>query len=90
MPYNARLAYGFGMDHKTIIEDLGGHKAVAGALRVRENAVCHWKARGIPPFYWQDIVEIARQNDKDIPTIDMLRAGRRMKRHPVGQSEVSA
>jgi hypothetical protein len=73
------------MDHRTIIEDLGGHKALADALGVRENAVCHWKSRGIPPFYWQDIVDLARSDKKDRPTIEMLRSGRQMKHHSAPQ-----
>lgn len=70
------------MDHKTIIEGLGGHKGVATALGVTETTVYHWKYRGIPPYYWDHIVSIARRKSEESSLdIETLRAGRIMKRH---------
>ena len=67
------------MDHRTLIEVLG-HRRVANALGVRDNAVSHWKSRGIPPFYWPDIVSMAAEADCPVD-IETLRSGRQMKRH---------
>jgi hypothetical protein len=67
--------------HWSLIERIGGHKSVASALGIREAVVCHWKSRGIPPFYWQYIEDLARARNEEGITVETLRAGRPNKIH---------
>ncbi len=48
------------MQHRDIIDELGGHRELALALGYRPNRVLKWRIRdSIPPVVWPLIVDIA-------------------------------
>jgi transposase-like protein len=44
--------------HARILEELGGHKRVAGLFGIAENTVSKWRRRGIPARHWHRIVAL--------------------------------
>jgi hypothetical protein len=44
--------------HARIMDELGGAQRLASLLRMKENSVRKWRARGIPARHWHRIVAL--------------------------------
>ena len=55
------------MEHITLIEKLGGSRAIADTLGLKINRVSNWSSRGIPwPYRWK-IAEMAKKKRIAVP-----------------------
>jgi DNA-binding transcriptional regulator YdaS (Cro superfamily) len=61
------------MDHKQLIEALGGHTALAAALGVDVNRVCQWKIRGVPSKRWHEVLALADAASIAVTAADLAR-----------------
>jgi hypothetical protein len=56
----------------SIILELGGTRAVAGALTQSESTVSGWRTRGIPVPHWAGVVALASERDVSGVTLESL------------------
>jgi hypothetical protein len=63
------------MDHRAVIEELGGYEAVAKGLGCHRARVSHWKSNGIPIARWPALIAMAKQAGVAL-TFEALLAGR--------------
>lgn len=61
------------MEHKELIEALGGHSGLSEALGVTANQVCHWKIRGIPGTRWHEVLALADAASIALTAADLQR-----------------
>lgn len=56
----------------SIIDSLGGTKAVASALSLAPSTVSVWRVRGIPGAHWLSLVRLAGDRGKPEITLEVL------------------
>lgn len=56
----------------SVIDSLGGTKAVALALDVSPSTVSVWRVRGIPSAHWLKLVRLAGERGKPDVTLEAL------------------
>lgn len=61
------------MQHSKLIERLGGYRVLAEKLGRHPSSVCRWQENGIPPAFWQDVSELAREAGIRGASVEMLR-----------------
>jgi hypothetical protein len=66
------------MDHKKIIESLGGYVAVANDLERHPTTVFKWQAGGIPARHWPEIMQLAKRMGSQEISYEELAAGRKL------------
>ena len=49
------------MDHRELIEALGGYQEVAAKLGRHPTTVCRWQTAGIPPDMWPAVSRLAKR-----------------------------
>jgi hypothetical protein len=60
------------MDHHEFLDRFGPAKNAAEAFGVSVICIGHWKTRGIPPLYWQKVIDIAREKDWSMTITDLV------------------
>lgn len=56
----------------SVIDALGGTKAVASALALAPSSISVWRVRGIPSTRWLDLVRLADARGLDEITLESL------------------
>lgn len=64
------------MNHRQIVNALGGYRIIASDLGLSPVAVWRWQQRGIPAKHWPRVIEMARANGVDAVTSESLMRGR--------------
>ncbi len=54
------------------IDALGGTGAVSAALNLPASTISTWRARGIPPRRWSDVVRLAAEKGRTEVTFEAL------------------
>ena len=60
------------MTPDSVIDSLGGTKAVAVALSLSPSTVSVWRVRGIPSAQWVGLVRLAAERDVSEITLEAL------------------
>lgn len=58
----------------SVIDDLGGTKAVAEDLGLAESTVSGWRVRGIPSGRWTGVARLAKTKGRSDITLERLAA----------------